>query len=91
MVSRGLVWCGEEDLQMIRRKAELSPDAPPDARDGEAHLLLVYIDDLLVDNTFRKARPTLEGIRNTVEQTGWVTRGQREAVRNIVREFTRVH
>lgn len=76
---------------MIRRKTELPPDAPPDARDGESYLFLVYIEDLLTDNLFCRARPTLEGIRNTVEQTGWVTRGQREAVRNIVREFTRVH
>ena len=66
------------------------PDLP-DGRDSESYLFLTYLEDLLADNTFRKARPTLEGIRETVESTGWVTRGQRDAVRNIVREFQRLH
>ena len=66
-------------------------DELPDGRETEWHLFLTYIEDLLADNVFRKARPTLEGIRQTVTTTGWVTRGQREAVRNIVREFTRIH
>jgi hypothetical protein len=64
---------------------------PDDGRDTESQLFLTYLLDLLADNVFRKARPTLEGIYATVERTGAVTRNQRQAVRNIVREFTRVH
>lgn len=75
----------------MRRSTNGDERPQDDGRDAEWHLFLTYIDDLLSDNVFRKARPTLVGIRETVERTGWVTKNQRAAVRNIVREFTRIH
>ena len=77
---------------MKTRSATNGDERPQDdGRDTECHLFLTYILDLLADNVFRAARPTLEGIYTTVEATGWVTKNQRAAVRNIVREFTRIH
>lgn len=78
-------------MTISRSKTNGDERPQDDGRDTECHLFLTYILDLLADNVFRKARPTLEGIYTQVEQTGWVTNNQRAAVRNIVREFTRVH
>lgn len=75
-----------------RFNADERPDDKGDGRETEWHLFITYIDDLLADNDlFRTARPTLEGIRQTVETTGWVTREQRATVRHVVRHFMRLH
>lgn len=44
---------------------------------------LYNLDEMLEDEHFHFAAPTLEGIRKTVKSTRLVTEGQRRAVGNI--------
>lgn len=59
------------------------PPPPLSAIDAE---YLAYVENLLGDDgTYAYATATIEGIATTIRATGRVTKGQREAISNIVR------
>jgi len=68
----------------MRRHPQREFDVP-DARDEPWSRFIDDINSLLSTGTYTWAEPVLRGIQHTVERTGCVTSGQRQALANIER------
>lgn len=79
--------CGGKLYTVLRSALDgrrLTPQQEGAIAMTDAPTMLARIDELLATRQYEWARPTLEGIRETVARTGQVTLRQEEAVTHVM-------
>ena len=85
---------GIEQRRRIERRRELRQAADtvvPDIRDEEWYPFVTDIDDMVSQQRYQWAEGILRRIRDTIEQTHWVTDAQIQAVVTIQRAERPLH